>query len=100
MWVRFGSQGSIALNWHSRYSGTRYSGTWLYLHFDETSELFVLSAGRRKSNCVKEVERIKARREERRAAQQAIREQIEQDYDTSHPQWAFIAMIRLELEQS
>ena len=31
MWARFGSQGSIALNWHSRYSGTRYSGTWLYL---------------------------------------------------------------------
>ena len=31
MWARFGSQGSIALNWHSRYSGTRYSGTWLYI---------------------------------------------------------------------
>ena len=31
IWARFGSQGSIALNWHSRYSGTRYSGTWLYL---------------------------------------------------------------------
>ena len=31
MWARFGSQGSIALNWHSRYSGTRYSGTWLYV---------------------------------------------------------------------
>ena len=31
MWARFRSQGSIALNWHSRYSGTRYSGTWLYL---------------------------------------------------------------------
>ena len=30
IWARFGSQGSIALNWHSRYSGTRYSGTWLY----------------------------------------------------------------------
>ena len=30
MWARFGSQGSIALNWHSRYSGTGYSGTWLY----------------------------------------------------------------------
>ena len=30
MWARFGSQGSIALNWNSRYSGTRYSGTWLY----------------------------------------------------------------------
>ena len=34
MWARFGSQGSIALNWHSRYSGTRYSGTWLYLPRD------------------------------------------------------------------
>ena len=32
MWARFGSQGSIALNWHSRYSGLRYSGTWLYLY--------------------------------------------------------------------
>ena len=30
MGARFGSQGSIALNWHSRYSGKRYSGTWLY----------------------------------------------------------------------
>ena len=33
MWARFGSQGSIALNWHSRYSGTRYSGTWLYKEY-------------------------------------------------------------------
>ena len=31
MGARFGSQGSIALNYHSRYSGTRYSGTWLYI---------------------------------------------------------------------
>ena len=31
MWSLFGSQGSIAFNWHLRYSGTRYSGTWLYL---------------------------------------------------------------------
>ena len=30
MWAWFGSQGSIALNWHSRFSGIRYSGTWLY----------------------------------------------------------------------
>ena len=30
MWAWFGSQGSIALNWHSCYSGTRYSGTWLH----------------------------------------------------------------------
>ena len=26
----FGSQGSIVLNWHSRYSGMCYSSTWLY----------------------------------------------------------------------
>ena len=32
MWALFGSQESIALNWHSRYSGTRYSGTWLYMN--------------------------------------------------------------------
>ena len=37
MWARFGSQGSIALNWHSRYSGTRYSGTWLYNGFGTDS---------------------------------------------------------------
>ena len=34
MWARVGSQGSIALNWHSRYSGMRYSGTWLYSWID------------------------------------------------------------------
>ena len=33
MWARFGSQGSIALNWHLRYSGTRYSGTWMYITY-------------------------------------------------------------------
>ena len=31
MWARFGSQGLIALNWFSRYSGTRCCGTWLYI---------------------------------------------------------------------
>ena len=36
MRARFGSQGSIALNWHSRYSGTRYSGTWLYCSLFKT----------------------------------------------------------------
>ena len=39
MWARFGSQGSIALNWHSRYSGTRYSGTWLYKLFEKERRL-------------------------------------------------------------
>ena len=47
MWARYGSQGWIALNWHSRYSGTRYSGTWLYpfkkvqlAHDDEVWSIF------------------------------------------------------------
>ena len=35
-----GSQGSIALNRHSRYSGTRYSGTWLYWQFGVESWIF------------------------------------------------------------
>ena len=53
MGARFGSQGSIALNWHSRYSGTRYSGTWLYFMFPKirsawlvwTKLLFVCVSG-------------------------------------------------------
>ena len=53
-----------------------------------------LAAARRKSNCVKEVERIKQRREERRAAQQAIREQQETEIDTDTPNWEFALMIR------
>lgn len=48
----------------------------------------------KKSNCVKEVEKIQQRRIERRAAQQAIREQHEQEYDVSAPTWEFEAMIR------
>lgn len=49
---------------------------------------------RKKSNCVKEVEKIKQKRVERRAQQIALREQQEQDYDTSQPSWEFDAMIR------
>jgi len=48
----------------------------------------------RKSNCVKEVEKIQQRRIERRAAQQLIREQHEQENDTSLPAWEFSAMIQ------
>ncbi|XP_074640699.1 kinesin-like protein KIF2A [Tubulanus polymorphus] len=46
----------------------------------------------KKSNCVKEVERIKQRREERRAAQQAVKETP--DVDPSHPHCDFLQMIR------
>nr|CAH8863478.1 unnamed protein product [Trichobilharzia regenti] len=45
----------------------------------------------RKSNCVKEIERIQQRREERRAAQKAVRDQI--DLDPSNPSYEFHMMI-------
>lgn len=50
--------------------------------------------GRRKSNCVKEVEKIKQKREDRRAAHLAIKEQYESHFDTSDPNWEFLAMIK------
>lgn len=52
-----------------------------------------VAAERRKSNCVKEVEKIEARRKERRKEQNAIKEQIDQEFDTSDPNWQFAAMI-------
>jgi len=48
----------------------------------------------KKSSCVKEVEKIKQRRAERRAAQMAIREQRVLEYDVTAPSWEFEAMIR------
>ncbi|KAF7233144.1 hypothetical protein EG68_11050, partial [Paragonimus skrjabini miyazakii] len=45
----------------------------------------------RKSNCVKEIERIQQRREERRAAQRAVRDQVE--LDPSNPSYEFHMMI-------
>ena len=52
-----------------------------------------IAAARRKSNCVKEVERIQKRRDERRAAHQAIRETVETEIDTTRPHWEFELMI-------
>ncbi|XP_060608583.1 kinesin-like protein KIF2A isoform X3 [Ruditapes philippinarum] len=49
---------------------------------------------RRKSNCVKEVERIEQRRKDRRKEHAAIREQQEVEYDTTDPNWQFSAMIK------
>ena len=51
-------------------------------------------AENKKKSCVKEVELIKQRREERRAAQQALKEQQDLEYDTSIPNWEFDAMIK------
>ncbi|KAL4236340.1 Kinesin-like protein kif2a [Mactra antiquata] len=52
------------------------------------------AADRRKSNCVKEVEKIEQRRKERRKEHAAIREQQEVEYDTTDPNWQFAAMIK------
>ncbi|XP_028416467.1 kinesin-like protein KIF2A [Dendronephthya gigantea] len=55
------------------------------------------SVSRRKSNCVKEVERLKKNREERRAQQQEqriLREKIQQEIDPGNPYWELIKMIR------
>lgn len=49
---------------------------------------------RRKSNCVKEVEKIQQKRDERRAKHLAIKEQNEQHFDTADPNWEFQAMIK------
>ncbi|XP_032821863.1 kinesin-like protein KIF2A isoform X1 [Petromyzon marinus] len=49
---------------------------------------------RRKSNCVKEVEKMRRNREERRAQHQEIREKRAQDYDVSYPNWEFLVMIK------
>lgn len=47
----------------------------------------------RKSSCVKEIERIQQRREERRAAQRAHRDQG-LDLDPSNPTYEFMMMIQ------
>uniref|UniRef100_A0A0B6ZWP8 Kinesin-like protein n=1 Tax=Arion vulgaris TaxID=1028688 RepID=A0A0B6ZWP8_9EUPU len=52
------------------------------------------AAARRKSNCVKEVEKIKQKRDDRRAAHLAIKEQYESHFDTTDANWEFLAMIK------
>ncbi|XP_031562476.1 kinesin-like protein KIF2A [Actinia tenebrosa] len=53
-------------------------------------------SNRRRSNCVKEVERLKKNREERRAQQQEQKEmqlRLQQEYDPGNPNWQFLQMI-------
>ncbi|XP_074611719.1 kinesin-like protein KIF2A isoform X1 [Acropora palmata] len=55
------------------------------------------AANRRRSNCVKEIERLKKNREERRAQQQEQREmklRLQQEVDPGNPSWEFLQMIR------
>ncbi len=56
---------------------------------------------RRRSNVVKEVERLKKNREERRAKQQEILEEkeVKKNIDPGNPNWEFLCMIREYQEQ-
>ncbi|KAM4722415.1 LOW QUALITY PROTEIN: kinesin-like protein KIF2C [Rhinophrynus dorsalis] len=52
------------------------------------------SQARRKSNIVKEMEKMKSKREEQRAQNTELRTKRVQDYDTSVPNWEFGKMIK------
>ncbi|XP_073771393.1 kinesin-like protein KIF2A isoform X1 [Danio rerio] len=49
---------------------------------------------RRKSNCVKEVEKLQEKREKRRLQQQELREKRAQEVDTTTPNYEIMCMIR------
>ncbi|XP_069498439.1 kinesin-like protein KIF2C isoform X2 [Ambystoma mexicanum] len=52
------------------------------------------SQARRKSNIVKEMEKMKSKREEKKAINSEIRKKHAQEYDTSVPNWEFGRMIK------
>uniref|UniRef100_A0A3Q3AYM5 Kinesin-like protein n=1 Tax=Kryptolebias marmoratus TaxID=37003 RepID=A0A3Q3AYM5_KRYMA len=56
--------------------------------------LFSLMIARRKSNCVKEVEKLQEKRERRRLQQQELREKRAQEVDTTVPNYEILQMIR------
>uniref|UniRef100_A0A4W3K4W2 Kinesin-like protein n=1 Tax=Callorhinchus milii TaxID=7868 RepID=A0A4W3K4W2_CALMI len=51
-------------------------------------------SARRKSNCVKEVEKLQEKREKRRLQQQEMREKRAQDVDSTNPNWEIMCMIK------
>ncbi|KAM8961830.1 kinesin-like protein KIF2A isoform 1-T1 [Pelodytes ibericus] len=51
-------------------------------------------SARRKSNCVKEVEKLQEKREKRRLQQQELREKRAQEVDTTNPNYEIMCMIR------
>uniref|UniRef100_A0A9J8AGW3 Kinesin-like protein n=1 Tax=Cyprinus carpio carpio TaxID=630221 RepID=A0A9J8AGW3_CYPCA len=60
-----------------------------------TSHSFLcVSAARRKSNCVKEVEKLQEKREKRRLQQQELREKRAQEVDATTPNYEILCMIR------
>ncbi|XP_056115674.1 kinesin-like protein KIF2A isoform X3 [Rhinichthys klamathensis goyatoka] len=58
------------------------------------SQLIQQQNARRKSNCVKEVEKLQEKRERRRIQQQELREKRAQEIDTTVPNYEILQMIR------
>uniref|UniRef100_A0A8C1VLE3 Kinesin-like protein n=1 Tax=Cyprinus carpio TaxID=7962 RepID=A0A8C1VLE3_CYPCA len=58
------------------------------------SAFLCVSAARRKSNCVKEVEKLQEKREKRRLQQQELREKRAQEVDATTPNYEILCMIR------
>uniref|UniRef100_A0A8C4M3W0 Kinesin-like protein n=1 Tax=Equus asinus asinus TaxID=83772 RepID=A0A8C4M3W0_EQUAS len=61
-------------------------------NYTSTTHLFL--SARRKSNCVKEVEKLQEKREKRRLQQQELREKRAQDVDATNPNYEIMCMIR------
>uniref|UniRef100_A0A8C2PYJ4 Kinesin-like protein n=1 Tax=Cyprinus carpio TaxID=7962 RepID=A0A8C2PYJ4_CYPCA len=60
----------------------------------QNGKMTLLSAFQRKSNCVKEVEKLQEKRERRRLQQQELREKRAQEIDTTIPNYEILQMIR------
>uniref|UniRef100_A0A8D0AFQ9 Kinesin-like protein n=1 Tax=Sander lucioperca TaxID=283035 RepID=A0A8D0AFQ9_SANLU len=68
---------------------------WLGSWTHTTALVLVSSCGsRRKSNCVKEVEKLQEKREKRRLQQQELREKRAQEVDVNLPNYEIMCMIR------
>uniref|UniRef100_A0A671PGQ3 Kinesin-like protein n=1 Tax=Sinocyclocheilus anshuiensis TaxID=1608454 RepID=A0A671PGQ3_9TELE len=67
---------------------------WLLPLLKWNCVLFCYVAARRKSNCVKEVEKLQEKRERRRIQQQELREKRAQEIDTTIPNYEILQMIR------
>uniref|UniRef100_A0A8C2HKI0 Kinesin-like protein n=1 Tax=Cyprinus carpio TaxID=7962 RepID=A0A8C2HKI0_CYPCA len=63
-------------------------------YFSPRQSFVCVSAARRKSNCVKEVEKLQEKREKRRLQQQELREKRAQEVDTTTPNYEIMCMIR------
>uniref|UniRef100_A0A8C7GQJ0 Kinesin-like protein n=1 Tax=Oncorhynchus kisutch TaxID=8019 RepID=A0A8C7GQJ0_ONCKI len=74
------------------------NGPLLYIYarffFDNCVFLPCTGSARRKSNCVKEVEKLQEKRERRRLQQQELREKKAQEVDVTVPNYEIMCMIR------